>query len=405
MKYIVKKCVSTLVPSLIRKYQANRIKNFYGQNYWNKESQKVLELVRQIGLIKYPQYLSNKYNEVSGIDNKPENAIIEINNTCNIDCLMCQSALSTRKKGIMNDAILKVAIQRLKDFKIDLVALHTIGDPLANPKLDYFLSIFRQYHFPIALSTNGLLLHKHIETLLRYMDICATIRFSIDGASKKVYEKIRSGGSWETLNNNLDLFKKRLFSKNYDSSITMTISKDNIFEVGKFIEHFRQYVRFPFKDITFSFVNSLSPDNSYFDKVNIFKNHTYHNLSCGFAKKFVPFVFVDGRVSVCCRDYDGSMVVGDIENLSISEMIDGESMRRFKEAHERNNLDKYPLCKQCYHVDQRIGHAFKYLMKSLLCQYPHATASFYQKSVDDFVEVFKGENNYYEGYKGLLDRF
>ena len=56
-----------------------------------------------------------------------------------------------------------------------------------------------------SISTNGLMLEKHIDTLIEYVDVCSSIRFSIDGVKKETYEKIRFGGKWEDLIRNLDL--------------------------------------------------------------------------------------------------------------------------------------------------------------------------------------------------------
>ena len=46
----------------------------------------------------------------------------------------------------------------------------------------------------------------------------------------------------------------------------------------------------------------ISP-NDYFWGI-IIEEHTYKNKQ--YASNLVPYVLVDGRVSACCRDYDGS---------------------------------------------------------------------------------------------------
>ena len=41
-----------------------------------------------------------------------------------------------------------------------------------------------------GISTNGLMLDKHVDTLAEYFDTCSNIRFSIDGVKKETYENL-----------------------------------------------------------------------------------------------------------------------------------------------------------------------------------------------------------------------
>ena len=165
-----------------------------------------------------------------------------------------------------------------------------------------------------SLSTNGLMLEKHIDTLIEYVDICSSIRFSIDGVKKETYEKIRFGGKWEDLIRNLDLAKKELPKIGYELMIDLVITKDNFSELGEFVTFFKKYVRKPYIQILFNFMNSLSPSNDYFLSNNVLQKHTHINSFCNMVAKNTPYILVDGRVSVCCRDYDGSLVIGSINN-------------------------------------------------------------------------------------------
>ena len=45
--------------------------------------------------------------------------------------------------------------------------------------------------------TNGLLLERHLDTLVEFRDIVGNIRLSVDGATKATYEQIRVSVGWE----------------------------------------------------------------------------------------------------------------------------------------------------------------------------------------------------------------
>ena len=79
-----------------------------------------------------------------------------------------------------------------------------------------------------------MLLEKHLDTLKEYVDVCSSIRFSIDGVKKETYEKIRFGGKWEDLIRNLDLAKKELPKIGYELMIDLVITKDNFGDIYPF---------------------------------------------------------------------------------------------------------------------------------------------------------------------------
>ena len=131
----------------------------------------------------------------------------------------------------MNIDLAEKSVKEMRNDGINSVLLHTIGDPLANIKLKEYLKILRKYKMQAGLSTNGLMLDKHVDTLAEYIDVCSNIRFSIDGVKKETYEKIRFGGIFEKLVENLDLAEKKLKKIGYEFSIDLVITKDNFSEL------------------------------------------------------------------------------------------------------------------------------------------------------------------------------
>ena len=315
--------------------------------------------------------------------------VIEINNTCNIDCLMCKTSLSTRPKGAMKAHVLDTAARQAKEQGIRVVELHTIGDPLANPRLRDVLQILRRYGLRTGITTNGLLLYRHIDTLLDFRDVCSHISFSVDGATAPVYEQIRAGGKWEQLLDNLDLARTRLRPGGFDVRMSMVVSAANVSEVGLFIERFRDYVTAPHSRLQFSLVNSLSPDNQYFDQTNLFANHTVQNAPCRLVMGPEAHILIDGRVSVCCRDYDGSLVIGNVLEKPLDAIFNDRPLKTLQEAHYARNLAGYPLCSTCFVTDERLARLLNGVLSYVLYQHPDQPAVFYQERVDRFVSMFQ----------------
>jgi FkbM family methyltransferase len=65
-------------------------------------------------------------------------------------------------------------------------------------------------------------------------------------------------------------------------------------------------------------------------------------------------VLADGRVVPCCRDVNGSLVLGDLRHQSLLEIWKGEKIRELREAFLRRDRDN-PLCQSCKEGSLEIG--------------------------------------------------
>jgi len=59
-------------------------------------------------------------------------------------------------------------------------------------------------------------------------------------------------------------------------------------------------------------------------------------------------VYWDGRVSVCCRDFEGVMQVGDLREQPLTEIWKTAKAQAYREALARGEYDKFPLCRRCW---------------------------------------------------------
>ena len=103
---------------------------------------------------------------------------IELTNHCNLKCPVCWSQNPQlhppRPQGFMRPELYKSVIDQLTDYyqethtRIDL-CLNYGGESLLHPSFDELLTYAKQKRaFRIRLITNGLLLHRHINLILRY---------------------------------------------------------------------------------------------------------------------------------------------------------------------------------------------------------------------------------------------
>jgi hypothetical protein len=194
---------------------------------------------------------------------------------------------------------------------------------------------------------------------------------------------------------NLNLAKSYLPSIGYDLKIALTITKDNFNELGQFVNFCRPYVKNLSNDLSMSFMNSLAPKNDYFNVANVIPEKTYINTHCHMVAAALPYTLVDGRISVCCRDYDGSLVVGDISASNpIDRILEEKPYKNLLDFQEGktaslNNGPEYELCKTCFIVDDRIQTVWDQSVAYILHKIPNKDEFILQGIFNELLQCLK----------------
>ncbi|MFO7790886.1 MAG: radical SAM protein [Bacteroidales bacterium] len=143
----------------------------------------------------------------------PSEMIFELDNTCNLECIMCEGAFSssilknrekkTYKPGPYDDEFVRQIIPYFKHLE---VAKFMGGEPfLINLHYKIWDAILEiNPRCVINLQTNGTVFNKKIESLLKRGHF--QIGVSIDSLDKKTFEEIRQNAVFEEVMENLDKF-------------------------------------------------------------------------------------------------------------------------------------------------------------------------------------------------------
>jgi len=90
---------------------------------------------------------------------------IEITNRCNFSCSFCFS--TSRASKFMSPDEFKIIAQKIR-LHTSYIYLHVLGEPLLHPALDEILSVAEDLKFNINITTNGALLDKKKDLLLKH---------------------------------------------------------------------------------------------------------------------------------------------------------------------------------------------------------------------------------------------
>jgi len=165
----------------------------------------------------------------------PKSGIIETTTRCNLKCIECARNV---EKGPYQDMNLET-FQRLDDLlqKLERVHLFGHGETFLHPDFDRMFLKAKSYNPWISITTNATLLDEKRSKFLIDNGIDDMI-FSIDSASKELFEKIRRGAKFEKVLSNIKGFVEyaQKSGRKITTSFQTVAMQMNIAELPKLIE-------------------------------------------------------------------------------------------------------------------------------------------------------------------------
>lgn len=139
-------------------------------------------------------------NGALSLDSKPRRLVLELSNTCNINCIMCGRTGQQFQPSHFQLEWLKTLESAFYDS--EEVVLHGWGEPLMHPDFGRILQILDQYPLRKYFCTNGMLLDRYQKDLFEsHVDILAV---SLDGASTATNDRIRNGSNFQKIVENVE---------------------------------------------------------------------------------------------------------------------------------------------------------------------------------------------------------
>lgn len=310
---------------------------------------------------------------------------VEINNGCNINCVMCETHSADRPIGEMEPDMFRKSLDQLEAVNCKTLTYHTVGEPTIHHRFADILRISHERGFEVMLSTNGLLIHRYIDALVQWP--VAVIRFSVDGATRETYERIRVGGKFDRLLDNLGLIRDAIIEHKLPTSVEMgvTLSLDNLREVPLFFEVFGRFVDDGL--ITFGLLNSLTAgDVDYYEGARLI-NVDRLNVPCLplWSNMYVGY---DGRASACCRDYHGELVVGDTRTQTLTEIWNGPVLTELRAKHAAGDVAALPqACRNCHTAGSAPAALISYYITSLRRAEPHLSPLDFEQRMLGFIST------------------
>ena len=291
----------------------------------------------------------------------PSQVALEVTNHCNLACTICPHGRMTRPKGLMPVESFKAYVDKVAPFA-EFVYLYGIGESLIHPELPEMINYARQAGIYTYLSTNVMLMDEQWSRWLLESGL-QSITFAFDGYTKEQYERIRIKGRFETVIENIKTFLrlKRQLGARMHTVIQIILTGPDNGGSGKFSDLFTPEELAEVSQIRVKPFYDSFPDRGGPDARGQAAGHSHR---CFFPWNFM-FVYQDGRVGLCCVDYDGETILGDLNSQSCREIWNSQQVRGIRRACHRRRWESLPLCRAC-NVPEVSGFSSAMLLLSSL---------------------------------------
>jgi MoaA/NifB/PqqE/SkfB family radical SAM enzyme len=263
----------------------------------------------------------------------PEIVQIESTNICNAKCVFCPRDEMHRRQGIMSFDLFRKIVDECAELGITHIRVHNYGEPFVDRKLVEKVRYAKQKGIrEVGMISNGSLITEPVARGMIDAGLDA-INISVDASGREVFESTRIGLKYDKVIANIErLVRLRAESGRRRPKLILSfVRQNNSADEQAFIEHWRAIA----------------------DKIHITDLHnwagTLHTQSDVNYPCYRPWltftVLWDGRVSLCCADFDGRTVLGDLNTQSIAEIWNAEPYRAVRRLHlESGGPD---ICRSC----------------------------------------------------------
>ena len=307
----------------------------------------------------------------------PQSILLEPTNACNLRCRMCpaygEGVKKRRDVGFMKKDIWMNVIDEIGSWPSPVnLDIHGAGEPLLHPNFfDIVKYAKSKNNITVGFLCNGTLLDQEKSEAVIELGV-DWICFSVDGAEKEIFEYYRRGASLDIVEHNI----KNLLSlkRNGNPHILFNMVNHKEADLDRFIDKWTGLV----ESLTISLKRPVLREENRRLKIIKPCPLLYQQLVIGWP----------GKTGLCCEDYWGDYITGDLLSESLYDIWHGEPLNRARKLHETSRQDELYLCRTCdtilfHQYEERTieRHGRKTIVRKELADTRHEFAVLYDDKI------------------------
>ncbi len=292
---------------------------------------------------------------------------VELTNRCPFRCVMCpRTEHMTRAQGNMSFEVFRQAIDQYVEENPERAAtggvdLHHFGESLLHPEFDRFIAYANEVGAATRMSVNPLMLKPRIaERLLAAPP--TWIMFSLDGHDDASFERIRGvKAAYDVSVRRLEAFlaQRQALAATTFIELSMIDFDENRESIARQQAYWRAHPgidRFLIKRFV-TWDGSAAEINDYAAQLvdNTIRRGEHAVPTCRRPWRKLSVTW-DGNVVPCCYDFDKKIVLGNILDVSLKSMWNGERMQALRNEFLSNHVEN-PLCRNCASLYRSVSTA------------------------------------------------
>ena len=284
------------------------------------------------------------------VSNFPLHLDIEASRRCNLRCPMCPRTIKIERgeildEGDMDMKLFKKIIDEGAEKGLYSIKLSYLGEPLVDRGLPEKIEYAKNKGIiDTMFNTNGSLLSEEVSEKLIKSGL-DKLFVSFDSPNKERYEKIRVGTTFDKVFENVKNFvriRDKIGAINPIVRVSMTVMQENKNEVLDYIKLWSPIVDLiGFGD----YVNPHQKDPKGRER-SITGRKEHKDFICAQLYQRL-FIHWNGKIGLCCADYDAEMGLGNARDVDIQDVWLGEKVQSIRDLHEKGEWHKVPLCRKC----------------------------------------------------------
>lgn len=265
--------------------------------------------------------------------NGPQTLQIETTAYCNGRCVFCPVPTMKRPRGFMDMALFKRIIDDAVNCQPSMVLPFLNGEPFTDPEIFERIAYINEKlpNARVILYTNGNLLDADKAKALAVLRVWA-VNFSINAVSDEARMALMGLPLLEAFNN---MMRYQVMDPTVNLAASMVTDPSYVtgFEIQEFENFFRTKGISPRPFMPGNWAGWLKP------------TYNTRQVCCRPASHMT--VLWDGRVSLCCFDPEGEVVLGDLANDTIMGVWENGISTDYREKNAKGDRKELQLCGSC----------------------------------------------------------
>ena len=258
----------------------------------------------------------------------PHRVDVETCRQCNARCQYCPQSVSPKERGVMSLELFDLVLSALGDTVPQWIALNHYGEPLLDPFFRERVERLRERRYPLHLFTNGTLLNDSLVEFLGGGGLYDLV-FNFPSIDKDEWCEFMqmTETSYKKARHSIERCLSTDTANKRGVTIAVNAISDNLEERAERIrDHFSA-----FGPVRLIIEESNSRTGSIVNKLVRIDSHSAKRLygGCDRASNHLH-VSWEGKVFLCCQDYEQKIVLGDLTRDSIASIMSSELARQLR---------------------------------------------------------------------------